>query len=295
MRVTHKTVTNNLLRNLNQGLSRLDKLNFQLATGKTVNVPSDDPIKTGSIMRLRSAVKETEQYLRNTDHAISWLEATDTVLQELNSVIHRARDLALAGANDTQDQSARQALADEVAQLYDAVISLANATHAGRYLFAGQSTKVEPFAKSAANPGELPDVSFFGDEEALLYEIGVGARLQVNVSGKAVFEPVFQAMQQLYKELTGTSNDTESVRLLDEALDNVLSHLSHVGAKQKRLELANDRLKDLRLNVINLLSESQDIDYAETIMHLKAEEFVYQTALAVGARIIQPSLVDFLR
>lgn len=293
MRVTHKTVTNNLLRNLNQGLSRLDKLNFQLATGKTVNVPSDDPIKTGSIMRLRSAVKETEQYLRNADHAISWLEATDTVLQELNSVIHRARDLALAGANDTQDQSARQALADEVAQLYDAVISLANATHAGRYLFAGQSTKEEPFAKSAVDSGELPD--FVGDEEALLYEIGVGARLQVNVSGKAVFEPVFQAMQRLYEELTGTSNDTESVRLLDEALDNVLSHLSHVGAKQKRLELANDRLKDLRLNVINLLSESQDIDYAETIMHLKAEEFVYQTALAVGARIIQPSLVDFLR
>jgi len=85
------------------------------------------------------------------------------------------------------------------------------------------------------------------------------------------------------------------VGMLEDALDNVLSNLSHVGAKEKRLELAHERLQDLRLNVINLLAESQDIDYAETIMNLKAEEFVYQTALAVGARIIQPSLVDFLR
>ena len=66
--------------------------------------------------------------------------------------------------------------------------------------------------------------------------------------------------------------------MLEGALDNVLSHLSHVGAKEKRLELASDRLKDLRLNVVNLLSESQDIDYAETIMNLKTEEFIYQTA-----------------
>jgi len=289
-------VTQNLIRNLNQGLTRLDKLNMQLSTGRTVNVPSDDPIKSGTIMRLRSTVRETEQYLRNADHALSWLEATDTVLQELNSVIHRAKELALAGANGTQDDSARRALADEVAQLYDNVLNLANSTHAGRYIFAGQSTKREPFAKAAdAAEGTLPDVEFYGDTEPLEYEIAVGARLQVNLDGEALFRPIFDAIQRLYGELSGTETGTESVGMLEDALDNVLSNLSHVGAKEKRLELAHERLQDLRLNVINLLAESQDIDYAETIMNLKAEEFVYQTALAVGARIIQPSLVDFLR
>jgi flagellar hook-associated protein 3 FlgL len=296
VRVTHKTLSHNLLRNLNQGLSRLDKLNFQLSTGKTVNVPSDDPVKAGSIMRLRSAIKETEQYLRNADHALSWLEATDTVLQELNSVIHRAKDLALAGANGTQDDSARAALADEVAQLYDSVLKLANSTHAGRYLFAGQSTQKQPFVEGTApSPSALPNIDFQGDTDALIYEIGVGARLQVNVNGEALFRPLFSAIQQLHGELTGGEPGSQSLDMLEGALDNVLSHLSHVGAKEKRLELASDRLKDLRLNVVNLLSESQDIDYAETIMNLKTEEFIYQTALAVGARIIQPSLVDFLR
>ena len=74
---------------LKPGKTRLDKLNFQLATGKTVNVPSDNPVKTGSILQLSSTVRQTEQYLRNTDHAISWLEATDTVLRDLTSIIHR--------------------------------------------------------------------------------------------------------------------------------------------------------------------------------------------------------------
>ena len=147
MRVTHKTISHNLLRNLNQGLSRLDKLNFQLSTGKTVNVPSDDPVKAGSIMRLRSAIKETEQYLRNADHALSWLEATDTVLQELNSVIHRAKDLALAGANGTQDDSARAAAGRWVAQLYDSVLKLANSTPRAATCLQGKAPRNSPLWK----------------------------------------------------------------------------------------------------------------------------------------------------
>ncbi len=82
---------------------------------------------------------------------------------------------------------------------------------------------------------------------------------------------------------------------MDAALDGVLQHVSELGGKQNRVELAQERLLDLQLNLTKILSEEQDLDYAEAIMELKMEEFAYRTALAVGARIIQPSLVDFLR
>ncbi|NLM38605.1 MAG: flagellar hook-associated protein FlgL [Firmicutes bacterium] len=292
MRVTNRTMTNNLLRNLNQGKTRLDKLNFQLATGKTVNVPSDNPVKTGSILRLSSTVRQTEQYLRNTDHAISWLEATDTVLRDLTSIIHRVRSLAIQGSNDTNDESARQALADEIKQLAYNVEGLANSTHTGRYLFAGQSVGEKPFSEKSPDSLEF---DYNGDTNQIKYEIGVNAEVSVSIPGSEIFEDIFVAIKQVYDEITGASGDQKGLELLDNALDNVLSHQSHVGALQNRVELANERLKDLRLNVIDLLGESQNIDYAETIMNLKMEEFIYQTALAVGARIIQPSLVDFLR
>lgn len=82
---------------------------------------------------------------------------------------------------------------------------------------------------------------------------------------------------------------------LDNSLDNVLRKISELGGKQNRVELARERMLDLQLNLTRILSEEQDLDYAEAIMELKMEEFAYRTALAVGARIIQPSLVDFLR
>ena len=82
---------------------------------------------------------------------------------------------------------------------------------------------------------------------------------------------------------------------LDNSLDNVLRKISELGGKQNRVELARERMLDLQLSLTRILSEEQDLDYAEAIMELKMEEFAYRTALAVGARIIQPSLVDFLR
>ena len=71
MRVTNKMMNSTLLLNLNRGLSRLERINNQLGTKKKINAPSDDPVKAGLILRTRSSIKETEQYIRNIDAAIS--------------------------------------------------------------------------------------------------------------------------------------------------------------------------------------------------------------------------------
>lgn len=307
MRVTNKMMNNNLLMNLNRGMERLERINNQLGTKKKVNLPSDDPVKAGVIMRTNSSIRETEQFIRNLDAAASWLDATDVVLQDVMSVIHRARELAVAGASTHLDDSARKALADEVAQLHGNLLQLANSTHGGRYLFAGQHTDTQPFSGGEVDEDSIGDVVFLGgivlsDEELSIdFEIGAGVTMGVNVidydpkDGEKVFQPLFKALQKLYGELKGQGNPDVPLGELDAALDNVLSKVSEVGGKQNRVQLANARLGDLRLNLTKILSEEQDLDYAEAIMELKMEEFAYRTALAVGARIIQPSLVDFLR
>src|SRR5690625_3474299 len=118
MRITNRTMNNTLLMNLNRGMTRLDRLNNQLGSKKKVNLPSDDPVKAGSILRTSSSIRETEQYIRNIGSAISWLDATDIVLKDVIAVIHRAKDLAVNGASSHLDDTARQALADEVGQLH---------------------------------------------------------------------------------------------------------------------------------------------------------------------------------
>src|SRR5690554_4265444 len=145
MRITNRTMSNNLLLNLQRSMSRLDRLNSQLGSKKQIRVPSDDPVKAGDILRMRTSLRETEQYVRNTDSAASWLESADIVLKDVISVIHRAKELANRGASTHLDDTSRQALADEVYQLHDNLVQLANSTHGGRYLFGGHQTQSPPF------------------------------------------------------------------------------------------------------------------------------------------------------
>lgn len=312
MRITNRAMNNNLLLNLNRGLTRLDRINNQLASKKQINVPSDDPVKAGTILRTSTSIREVEQYARNIDSAESWLDASDVVVKDVLAVIHRAKELAVYGASSHLDDTARKALADEVEQLHDNVLQLANSTHGGRYLFAGQYTQDTPFAKNPGHSGPgLPGVQFLPgledgdgnpispDENAmsLEFEIGTGVKMGVNMNGQELFMPIFEALQNLHGELIAATPSSSSGVLddLDDALDNVLQQVSELGGKQNRVGLAKERMLDLKLNLTKILSEDQDLDYAEAIMELKMEEFAYRTALSVGARIIQPTLVDFLR
>lgn len=308
MRVTNRMMNNTLLLNLNRGLARLERINNQLGTKKKINRPSDDPVKTGVILRTSTSIRETEQYIRNLDAAVSWLDAADVILQDVVSVIHRAKELAVEGASTHLDETARQALADEIAQLHDNLLQLANSTHGGRYLFAGQHTDKKPFSGGGVTGDRINDVTFLmsltGDETKIEFEIAPGITIDVNVISynpndnpqEGLFMPIFNALQELYGELVDDTGDPDiPLQDLDNSLDNVLRKISELGGKQNRVELARERMLDLQLNLTRILSEEQDLDYAEAIMELKMEEFAYRTALAVGARIIQPSLVDFLR
>src|SRR5690554_4687635 len=308
MRVTNRMMNNTLLLNLNRGLARLERINNQLGTKKKINRPSDDPVKTGVILRTSTSIRETEQYIRNLDAAVSWLDAADVILQDVVSVIHRAKELAVAGASTHLDETARQALADEIAQLHDNLLQLANSTHGGRYLFAGQHTDKKPFSGGGVTGDRINDVTFLmsltDDKTKIEFEIAPGITIDVNVISynphdnpqEGLFMPIFNALQELYGELVDDTGDPDiPLQDLDNSLDNVLRKISELGGKQNRVELARERMLDLQLNLTRILSEEQDLDYAEAIMELKMEEFAYRTALAVGARIIQPSLVDFLR
>lgn len=303
MRITNRVMNNNLLLNLNRGLTRLDRLNNQLASKKQINVPSDDPVKAGTILRTSTSIREVDQYTRNIDSAESWLDASDVVMKDVLAVIHRAKELGVYGASSHLDGTARQALADEVKELHGNVLQLANSMHGGRYLFAGQYTQTKPFEEvSGPGPG-LPDVEFLpgiapqANDMSIEFEIGTGVKMGVNMNGQELFMPIFEALQNLHGELIEATPSSSSGVLddLDNALDNVLQQVSELGGKQNRVGLAKERMLDLKLNLTKILSEDQDLDYAEAIMELKMEEFAYRTALSVGARIIQPTLVDFLR
>lgn len=287
--------------NLGASLRRLYEENNRIATRKKVNIPSDDPVALEASMRLRSTIGQHEQYLKNIGDASTWLGLTESSLGQIGEGVHRAREQAVHGANGPLTDSDREAIAKEVAQILEDIFDIGNARFADRYIFGGTLTQTAPFVDNNGSyeyegaPGTPTDPN--APDQRIIYEIGPGVSIRVGIHGDDAIMPVIEALSSLATALN--DDDTEGIGNalgeMDEAFDNLLRWRAEVGARMNRLELAEARYAEDTLNLKGLLSEKEDIDYAEAIMRLKQEESVYRAALATGARIIQPTLVDFLR
>ncbi|NLW09403.1 MAG: flagellar hook-associated protein FlgL [Firmicutes bacterium] len=288
MRVTENTINRRVLRDINSSLQRLDRNYLELSSGKRLHYPSDDPVSLTISLKLRNGLREMEQYKKNAENAIAWLEVTDTLFDELSKVMHRLKEIAVNGANSVLPQSAMDALADEVAELKNHVWQIANTRYENRYLFAGQQTKTPPYDE---------DFNYQGDDRSLLVEVGTGVLLEYSVPGVEVFGDFFNELGDLEAHLRNKEHDSVSqdVGVLEQRLDQILIARSELGAKANRLERNIERLGAMEINYSGLLSKNEDTDIAEAVMRLKMHEHVYEAALATSARILQTSLVNYLR
>lgn len=288
MRITNSVMVNNMMKHLQNNIKKLDKYNEQLASGKQFQLPSEDPIGAVTSMGFNSLLKSNEQYLRNVDQAKNWLHNTESALNNAGKILQRARELAVYGANGSLSQVDMDAIAEEVAQLKDELIDVANTKFGDRYLFSGQKTDTPAFDENG---------NFTGDNNSINREIGPGITMQVNTDGQVVFEDAIDALENLYTNLTNGNSaaiSTNDISAIDDALNINIRNRAEIGAKVNRLDLTVNRLEDEKLHSQELLSKNEDVDIAEVITELKMQESVYRASLAVGARIMQPTLVDFL-
>ncbi|MEX1028743.1 MAG: flagellar hook-associated protein FlgL [Paenibacillaceae bacterium] len=295
-RVTQSMMNSQLIRNLNKNMARMDNSQNQLATGRRINRPSDDPVGISYSMRYRSELSGNTQYQENVDSAISWLEHADSTGEQIGNLLQRVRELAVKGANGTNPQVALSSIASEVSQLRDQLVSFGNGQFNGKYLFNGQKTDLEPYSKTDPANSVV-------DDGQIVFEIGVGVKISVNVTGSAVFgaagdaDNAFKMMDDLHAALLAddTPGINNALGNLDSRFNKFLEVRSDIGAKVNRIELAQDRLKDININLKILQTKTEDADMAELITSLKTDEAVYQASLSVGSRIITPTLIDFLR
>ncbi|MDR5708989.1 MAG: flagellar hook-associated protein FlgL [Armatimonadota bacterium] len=288
MRVTLGSLTLNFLRNLNADLERLLKLQEQLATGKRMHRPSDDPPNLPPVLSMRDALNAVQQYARNLQDTRTLLDAGQRSLQDAAQILHRLRELAVQGANGTLSTSDTQALAREVKELHDELVTLGNTQVAGKYIFGGTRSTTAPFTS---------DGTYLGNSNRVVREVDRGITLEATIPGDLPFSQALSAAQALQEALEAGDHDAVRATFpdLDAALDRLLAALAELGARANRVEVVQSRLGELEVGLRELVSVREDVDIAEVVVRLQAEENVYRAALAAGARLIQPSLVDFLR
>jgi flagellar hook-associated protein 3 FlgL len=302
-RITSNMISRSVLNDLNEVSQRLSKTQQRMSSGKQITRASDDPYGTSRALTLRSDIEGTQQYQRNVNEATAWENVTDAALAKITEAVHRARELALQGANDSAGQAARNAAAAEIDQLIQSVKQEANASYGGRYVFSGTNTDIRPYDVSAASD------AYSGDTGIVAREIGPGVSVPVNVLGSDVLGQgqlaadgkLLNVLRDVSDHLkSGSAVDMNTLRSTDlkglEAnLDAINQARATVGATTNRLESADSRLQEVEESLMKLLTDVEDADMAKTYVDFSMQQTVYQSALKAGANIVQQSLLDFLR
>jgi flagellar hook-associated protein 3 FlgL len=293
VRITQSSIAASTLANLQSGLARNARLQEQLSSGKVINRASDSPSGTVSSLALRAQIGANEQYSRNARDGKAWLSTVDDTLQAVNSRLQRVRELALRGSSTgNMDLTSRQAIAQEVTSLKGELMGLANTTYAGRPVFGGTTSGPQAFDPAT--------YSYVGDGGQVLRRLDARSTVEVAASGTAVFGDGATSVFALLDDLADSVvNDPASVAANLTALDGrsagVLQTLTDVGVRYNRVDSAATTADDAVLSLKTTLSGVEDIDLPKTIMDLQLQQTTYQAALSATAKVLQPSLMDFLR
>lgn len=298
-RITQRSIAQRTSGNMQFALQRLSTTQEKLSSGRMLSRPSDNPVATVSALRFRGEIRQSEQHVRNAEDGLGWLGSADRTLTTALHQIRRARDLTLQGANGAMGAEQRRAMGVEVLAIRDSLLGLANTRHAGRPLFAG--TTDEARAYSTTTPSGVYTAAQ-GAGDAVIRTVAPGESIQVNMSGPEVFgadgSNIFDLLQSIATDLLNddsTNLNTTHLTDIDARMRAVTDALGTIGARYNRVETMKDRGSDKIVTLKGSLSEVEDIDLPATIMDLQLQETAYKAALSAAARVLQPSLVDFLR
>lgn len=296
-RMATEQAVRNFLSDLQGNYRSLADSQRQVSTGKRILTPSDDPIGVSIGLGLRRDMSATDTWARNIDDSMTWLDTTDSALGQALEIVQRARELAVQGGNGTLSDASRQLIASEVAGLRGQFVEVGNSSLGGRFIFGGTATGTQPFdpvTAAAAAPINTGQVN---------REVSPGSVISVNITADRLQTPpagapdIFQTLQDLSTALQ--TNDTAGISAaldrLDVHQDNISALRGEGAAKINRLELTQSRFQAQSIAMGDQRSKIEDVDMAEAITNLTMRESVYKAALATGARVIQPTLVDFLR
>lgn len=315
MRVTNNMLSQNLLKNLEYANRQMDVIQNRLSTGEAITKPSDDPVKIGISLRFKSTIASMQQWKTNASEALAYIETTEGILGNMNSMMQRIRELAVQGANGSNSNSDRAQIAKEVDQLTQQFQSVANSQIGTKYIFSGTMVDTPPMsAYTTPIPSPPPTLTEWnGNSNELEFEIGANLKMPVSVNGKVLFgitdnvdvdgnivsqsSALFDTLHKLSTGLYSGDQDqiNEALGEIDQHSDNIMGLRAELGAKTNRMNVVTDQIDNSIISLKQNLSDIQDADMAETIMEFKSIENVYRAALSVGSQIIQPSLVDFIR
>jgi flagellar hook-associated protein 3 FlgL len=302
MRVSEGMKFNAITQNLAASQREYTILMEKSTSQKEINRPSDDPVGMSQVLGFRSSRASIEQHQKNIGSCTSWLTMTESELSSANDLLVRAREIAIAQATATASDESRDAGAMEVQQIIEQMQTIANTQYNGRYIFAGTRTDQAPF--NLSDPFDSSDpYPYTGTDEKLSVQIGKDVNFEYSISGASVFTAHGDDSVDIFKTLTDleTALESNDATGISDQLDNLQSgadqinqNIAECGSRMNRLEAAQNTLADLDLNLTEMISNTEDVDFTELITQLTMKETALQASYSVASKIGNLTILDFL-
>lgn len=309
IRVTAQTQTANAIAYLRQQTAAAAKYQDQISSGLRVKLPSDDPGGYAQLARAKADGLRFDTYRQTMTDATADLNAGVGALRDVNDVLVRAKQIAQEGINETTDPGSAAALATEVDSLIGRVLAAGNTQSAdGKYLFGGTATGAPPFQVAATDAAGRPAaISYAGSADRARALIGPGQTVDTRYAGNQVFQrtgaDAFQALIDLRDNLRNTSLSnparaaalTQSLSAVDAARNAIGDTTGEQAAHLAALDALQNRVGDLRLAAQERAGGIAGTDYAEAVVKLNQQQTALQATVAVSAKLLQPTLLDFIK
>lgn len=331
MRVTNGMQKQSFLRDLSKNQNNLKQLNQQLTSGKEISRPSDNPFKVSRSMQLSRDISANKQYDTNIKDTINALETTDTALEQVGNSIQRIRELMVSSGNASYGSDEKRAIRDEVNEKIHEVAQILNTNFDGKYVLGGTKTASKPVTVGTdpltgnnqlnllGSNGDKLDINSLDQEVInqvnmikgkLTTEISQGVVMDYNVTATDVLMikdakgkeiNVMELLTNITNNIS-SNNATdlnkvsgENLLDLDATMGNLLKLRAEVGAKQNRMDSAKAQNEEASFNMKDILSQTEDIDFAEKMIQVSTLQSVYMASLQTSARIQQNTLLNFIK
>lgn len=269
----------------------------QLASGKLINMPSDNPSGAAEIVQNQAQQGQTDQFLQNTSAVEGLLQTADSSLSSVVNAVNQAISLGTQGANGTNSLANMQAIAQQVVGIRNQIVQLANSSYKGSYIFAGTATNAPPFALDPSSPD---GVDYNGNTGVNTVQIAEGNSVQVNVPGSQVFQSsggdVFGALQQLITALQSgdAAGAGAATTQLGTALNSVSQQRVFYGNVVDQLNSNQNYLQQEQVNLQTNANTIDGVNMAQAATNLSQAQTTQSAALAALAKVIPQNLLQYL-
>jgi flagellar hook-associated protein 3 FlgL len=285
-----------LLAALNQTQLNAQQASLELATGRSVNQPSDNPAASALLVENNDQTTFTNGYLQSLATIQGQLQTADSTLSSVTSSLQRAISLGIEGANGTLSDSDRAAIASELQGIQDQMVSLANTSFQGRYIFAGTITNTPPFV---ADSTVASGVRYDGNDAVNTVTVGNGYQMAVNQPGSQLFaEPgsdVFLALTNMIQALQSNSGYQPAITAVRAAYDHISAQRVFYGNTMNQAQSQTTYLNSAKLQLSQQQNSLGAADMATTATRLASAETSTQATLAAISKYSQMNLFDYLK